>query len=97
MQCDGTGVDGRIYRLFSWEQRIPPIQTLRTAIRVALEYGALTVGVETDQGGDVVQRLSRAWRDLQAEGAIPAARGNRCSKPPRPARSAAKGERGKIC
>lgn len=95
VQCDGLGVDGRIYRLFSWEQRATPVQTLRTAIRVALEYGALTVGVETDQGGDTWYSVyHEAWRDLQAEGAIPAGARQPMFKAAKAGAIGGKGERG---
>lgn len=49
---DGVGTDGRLYGLFSWEQRATPITTLTVAIARAVEWGCQYVGVETDQGGD---------------------------------------------
>jgi hypothetical protein len=52
VQVDGLGTDGRLYRLFSWEQRATPVTALTVAITHAVEYGAPYVGVETDQGGD---------------------------------------------
>lgn len=52
IQADALGVDGKVYRLWSWEQRTSPTDALKRAIRKALEIGADTVGVETDQGGD---------------------------------------------
>lgn len=45
----------RIYRLFSWEEQSSPVDTLRMAIRKAVEFGASKVGVETNQGGDLWQ------------------------------------------
>ena len=56
--CQGVQVDaidekGMIYRLFSWEQISSPEGALRMAILKAFQYGFHTVGVETDQGGDV--------------------------------------------
>jgi hypothetical protein len=53
IQADGLAPDGKIYRLFSWEQRTSPEDSLRRAVRKAIELGAEAVGVETDQGGDV--------------------------------------------
>lgn len=53
LQVDGVDQKGIIYRLFSWEQIASPEAALRMAILKALEYGFRTVGVETDQGGDV--------------------------------------------
>lgn len=95
VQCDGLGVDGRIYRLFSWEQRATPVQTLRTAIRVAIEHGALTVGVETDQGGDTWYSVyHEAWRDLLGEGAIPAGARQPMFKAAKAGAIGGKGERG---
>jgi len=52
IQADGLGVDGRVYRLRTYEQRSSPRLALGTAIRWAYDLGADTVGVETDQGGD---------------------------------------------
>jgi len=52
IQVDGKAGD-RIYRLWSWEKRATPEETLQTAIQQALKWGATHVGVETDQGGDV--------------------------------------------
>jgi hypothetical protein len=56
VQVDGLADDGTIYRLFSWEQRATPQAAMQVAIHRAIEYGARSVGVETDQGGDT-------WRD----------------------------------
>ena len=47
------GVDGKMYRLFSWEVSASPNTALKKAIRIAIEYGADRVIVETDQGGDL--------------------------------------------
>lgn len=72
VQVDGLGTDGLTYRLFSWEQRATPVQTLQTAYRKALEYGAQSVGVETDQGGDTWQSVAdQAWRGLVERGDVP--------------------------
>ena len=72
VQLDGLGVDGRVYRFFSWEQRATPQQTLELAYLKAIEYGALTIGVETDQGGDTWYSVAQlAWQNLVAEGRVP--------------------------
>ncbi len=48
------GIRGQVkYRLFSWEQRSSPLETLKVAISKAMEYGARHVGVEINQGGDL--------------------------------------------
>lgn len=58
LTLDGLGADGLYYRLWSWERRAEPLEAIKLAIRVAMEHGAiyrpktLTVGIETDQGGD---------------------------------------------
>lgn len=72
IQVDGLAGDGRIFRLHSWEARTSPEDSLRRAIRLALAYGAMSVGVETDQGGDTWQTVYRAALtqvelELQAE------------------------------
>lgn len=72
IQADGLGVDGLIYRLYSWEKRSSPEDSLRRAILKALELGAEAVGIETDQGGDVWASVCRVvWDDLMREGKIP--------------------------
>lgn len=59
IQADGRGVDGKVYRLRSWEQRASPQVTLHKALTWALELGAEAVGVETDQGGDTWELVYR--------------------------------------
>jgi hypothetical protein len=59
IQADGLGVDGRVYRLHSWEQRATPVGSLVRALELAYELGAEKVGVETDQGGDTWQSVYR--------------------------------------
>jgi len=55
--ANGIQIDGKrgrvLYRLFSWEKRSSPLETLKVAITKAIEYGAQHVGVEVDQGGDL--------------------------------------------
>lgn len=59
IQADGIAADGTIYRLWSWEQRTTPQDSLQRAIKKAVELGARAVGVETDQGGDTWQSVYR--------------------------------------
>ena len=68
IQCDGLGVDGRLYRLFSWEQRSSPRQAIKKAFSVARRFGATKIGVETDQGGDTWRdTFEMAWQELLAD------------------------------
>lgn len=68
IQCDGLGVDGKIYRLFSWENRSTPYRAIRLAVEKALEFGADTVGVETNQGGDLWRVVyDQACEDIRVE------------------------------
>ena len=60
IQADGIARDGTIYRLFSSEEHSSPEETLRLAVRTALSLNAESVGVETDQGGDVWRSAYRA-------------------------------------
>ncbi len=60
IQADGVDANGTVYRLFSWEARTTPEDSLKRAILKAVEIGAITVGVETDNGGD-------AWRPAYAK------------------------------
>lgn len=63
IQADALGVDGRIYRLRSYEHRGTPQDTLKKALRWAIELKAEKVGVETDQGGDTWYSV---WREALA-------------------------------
>lgn len=78
IQADGISSAGVIYRLWSWEARTTPEDSLRRAIRKGLELGAEAVGVETDQGGDTWESVYRAAAQavqLERQGAaLPAAR-----------------------
>jgi hypothetical protein len=68
IQCDGLGVDDRVYRLFSWERRSSPQAAIVEAFTIAHRYGATTVGVETDQGGDTWASVYReAWDTFRAD------------------------------
>ena len=71
IQADGLGVNGKIYRLWSWEDRTSPQDAMVRALRKAVELKAEAVGVETDQGGDT-------WESVYRE----AARGLELSEPP---------------
>lgn len=73
IQADGLGIDGKIYRLFSWEQVTSPEDSLKRAILKAIELKFDHVGIETDQGGDtwqsvyfrVVEQLKQERPDLK--------------------------------
>lgn len=72
IQADGIDEDGKVYRLFSWEQVTSPEDALQRAILKALELGFTTVGVETDQGGDTWYSVyCRAWEQLLKSGRVP--------------------------
>jgi hypothetical protein len=69
IQCDGLGSDGLIYRLFSWEGRTTPLDAVKRAVRIAVQWNADTVGVESDQGGDTWQVVYRqACEELRRSG-----------------------------
>jgi phage terminase large subunit-like protein len=71
IQCDGVGADGLIYRLWSWEGRTTPLDALVRATRKAIEWGADTVGVETDQGGDTWRVVyHQACEELRRAGTL---------------------------
>lgn len=71
IQIDGLGEDGLLYRLWSWEQVTSPRDSLTRAILKAVEFGALTVGVETDQGGETWREVYDAVvKDLRRAGAF---------------------------
>lgn len=78
IQVDGLGIDNKIYRLFSWENRSTPYRALHLAVEKALEYGAEIVGVETNQGGDLWRVVfDQVCDDIREE------RGDRTMKMPR--------------
>lgn len=67
--------DGTIYALWAWEDRTTPTDALRRAILKAVDLGASTVGVETDQGGDTwFVVFERVCEQLEREGLMPADR-----------------------
>lgn len=73
MQADGIALSGKIYRLYSWEGRTSPVDSLERAILKAIELKASCVGVETDQGGDTWESVYReACRNLVKKGKVPA-------------------------
>jgi phage terminase large subunit-like protein len=71
IQCDGLGSDGLLYRLFSWEGRTTPLNAVTRAIRVAIQWDATTVGIESDQGGDTWRSVfHQACEELRATGEL---------------------------
>jgi hypothetical protein len=65
IQTDGIAEDGTLYRLWSWEQRSTPENTIKTALLKAVELGADHIGIETDQGGDTWRSVVVvAWQSL---------------------------------
>jgi hypothetical protein len=68
IQVDGIDAEGRIFRLWSWEHRASPEESISKAIRKAIEWSAPDVGIETDQGGDTWESVFRAsLATVQAE------------------------------
>lgn len=59
IQVDSLGVDGKVYRQRSWEQRSTPVDALVRAVVWAVEFRATAVGIETDQGGDTWRSVFR--------------------------------------
>lgn len=71
IQCDGLGVDGLIYRLWSWEGRTTPLDAVKRGVRAAIQWKATTLGVESDQGGDTWKSVyHQACEDLRAGGEL---------------------------
>jgi len=72
IQADGRGVDGKLYRFYSWEAVTSPENALERAILKCIELGFETVGVETDQGGDVwMPAYKHVWNKLVEQGKVP--------------------------
>lgn len=71
IQADGLGIDGKVYRLWSWEDRKSPEGAIRLATLKAVELKAEAVGIETDQGGDTWRTVYDAtWQRLIDAGEI---------------------------
>ena len=73
MGISAGGIDAKdkIYGLFWWEGITTPEDAISRAIKKAIEVKSLTVGVETDQGGDTWQSvysrsLSKVKEELKA-------------------------------
>jgi hypothetical protein len=68
IQVDGLGIDDKIYRLFSFEQRESPQQVIERAILKIIELKGDTIVFETDQGGDLWEdSYNRTWEDMVQE------------------------------
>lgn len=66
--ADAMGIDGKLYRLYSWEGVESPGDILKRAARKALELKASLVGIETNQGGDLwLDSFVTAWDGLMGE------------------------------
>lgn len=57
ISAGGLGVDEKVYGLYWWEGITTPEDAISRAIKKAIEVKSLTVGVETDQGGDTWQSV----------------------------------------
>jgi phage terminase large subunit-like protein len=81
IQADGLAADGTVYDLFGWEGKASPEDVIQRAILKAIEIHALTVGIETDQGGDTWESVYQraldaakvAWRATHATQRVPRA------------------------
>jgi phage terminase large subunit-like protein len=72
IQIDGVAEDGKIYRLYSWEQKASPVEVLTRAINMSIKYKSYHVGVETNQGGSLFEELYyRVLEDLKISDRIP--------------------------
>jgi phage terminase large subunit-like protein len=69
IHCDGLGTDGKIYRLWSWENRANPYAAIRLAVTKAIELKADVVGVEVNQGRDLWRGVyDQVCEDIRKEG-----------------------------
>ena len=67
----GIDANNRIFVLYSIEERMAPEEMLKQALLLAVRIGAGSVGVETDQGGDLWKgTYNTAWEQLVREGDI---------------------------
>lgn len=79
INVDALGADKKYYRLFAWEARTSPLDAIKRGVKKAIEWGPLipggipkvTVGVETDQGGDTWKVVfDKACEELREEGLL---------------------------
>lgn len=77
--CQAIQIDGMtgnrktstIYRLFSWEDHASPTEVLEMALRKAVEYKCSTLGIETNQGGDLWgETYSMIAKRMKSDGEI---------------------------
>lgn len=69
--CDSLGEDGLVYRRWTWEGRTTPLAAVKRATQKAIEFGADTVGIETDQGGDTWKTVYfQACEELREAGIL---------------------------
>lgn len=52
IQIDGLAADGKIYRLYSWEEKSSPMATIARAILMCQKYDVHVIGIEANQGSD---------------------------------------------
>lgn len=72
IQIDARGEDGKIYRLYSYEDRTTPELIIKRAILKGYEYNVHEIGFETDQGGVLWRsQYDRIFKEMQARGDIP--------------------------
>lgn len=72
ISAGGIAPDGKIHGLYWWEGITTPEDAISRAIKKAIEVKSLTVGVETDQGGDTWQSvyarsLAKVKEELRAQ------------------------------
>jgi hypothetical protein len=68
VQVDALGFDDKVYRLYSWEDRTSPRDAIKRALVAAVKFGAESVGIETDQGGDTWDSVYElALKDAERE------------------------------
>lgn len=67
----GVTSDRTMYVLHAWERRSTPTETLKVAIQASRQYGAHTLGVETDQGGETWQSVYQvAIQEMRRDGTL---------------------------
>ena len=68
----GRATTGQVVSLYSWEGVEGTAALMRRAIEVAVDLKASTLGIETNQGGDLWRdSFNRTWAEMLSSGAIP--------------------------
>lgn len=69
--CGGIDIEGNVYFTYAWEGITSPRDSIERAIRLGVKMKARSVGIETDQGGDLWEEryyeIAEQWTKVLGE------------------------------